>query len=51
MQRCEKGGGWWSDTYHQYARPMPIWHFTGRKPAGAPADQPPALVLAPPKAS
>jgi hypothetical protein len=47
MQRCEQGGGWWSSKYHQCARPMPIWHFTGRRPPGAP----PGLLLTPPKAS
>jgi hypothetical protein len=37
MQRCEQGGGWWSDRYHQCARPMPIWRFTGRHVVGPPA--------------
>jgi hypothetical protein len=49
MQRCEQGGGWWSVRYHACARPMPIWHFTGRRPIGVPqTDAPPALIVAPP---
>jgi hypothetical protein len=48
MQKCEQGGGWWSSRYRECARPMPIWHFTGRRPPGAPPD---GLLLTPPKAS
>ena len=36
MQRCEQGGGWWSDRYRECARPMPIWRFTGRHVVGPP---------------
>ena len=36
MQRCEQGGGWWSDKFHECARPMPIWRFTGRMPKNLP---------------
>jgi|HubBroStandDraft_2_1064218.scaffolds.fasta_scaffold1224992_1 hypothetical protein len=36
MQKCEQHGGWWSDKYHECARPMPIWRFTGRKVVGPP---------------
>jgi hypothetical protein len=41
MQKCEQHGGWWSDKYHMCAAPMPIWKFTGRKPAGPPPAWPP----------
>jgi hypothetical protein len=50
VQRCESGGGWWSDKYRECATPMPIWRFTGRmpgQPRPPPGQTPPTAFIVP----